>query len=83
MPTGQIHLSKYILSLLDDGYRSRQIEVYLLKQGHDIKFVKELIRESVKLRKSKKILKLLALILACSVIFLMAVLANGAHVFSN
>ena len=79
---GQIVLSKYILSLLDDGYRSRQIESYLMKQGHDAGLVKDMLREAIKIRKSKKILKALALVLACSVIFLSIVLVVQMRLFS-
>jgi len=55
MHTAQRPLSDYVFSLLEDGHGREHIETVLQQKGHEEQFVKELVRETIKLRQSKRI----------------------------
>lgn len=74
MAPGRKRLSTYILSLLEDGYRRKQIETYLVEHGHSVQFVREMVNETVKMRRSRRILKGLALLLAGAIICMLCAL---------
>ncbi len=79
----QESLSTYVLSLLDEGQGREQIETQLLEQGHDERFVKDLVAEVQKLRYSKRRAQGLALILTGAVIcflsFLLTITSSFTH----
>jgi hypothetical protein len=76
-------LGIYVLSLLDKEQSREQIETHLLEKGHDEKFVKELVAESIKLRYAKRRAQGMGLILAGAVIcftsFLLTITASFTH----
>lgn len=65
-------ISVHILARLSKGHTRLQIEAELVEQGHDVQFVKDMLREAVKLRSSKKRVLGLALILAGALICLLS-----------
>ena len=76
-------VGKLVLGMLDNGQSREQIEADLLLQGHDEKFVKELIPECVKLRYARRRTQGLALILGgaivCFVSFLLTITSSMTH----
>ncbi len=76
-------LSKYVISLLNDGQGRETIEHDLMAKGHDEKFVKNLVRESQKLRYAIRRTQGLSLILAGAVIcfasFLITITSSFSH----
>jgi hypothetical protein len=68
MSSTQTHLGEYVLSLLDKGMGREEIEAELLSKGHDAGFISELMKESVKLRASKRMAGALTWIFAGVVI---------------
>ena len=83
MTIPQKPLSEYVLSLLDEGHGREQIEIELLEKGHEQRFVKDLVKESIRLRQSKRMSQGLVLILAgaliCFVSFLLTVTGTFSH----
>jgi uncharacterized membrane protein len=71
MAPGKKRLSVYITSLLHDGYKRKQIESYLVEHGHSRAFVQEMVAETIKLQRSRTIMKGLALLLAGAIICLL------------
>ncbi len=59
-----------VLALLEHGQGREQIETSLVEKGHDVRFVSELVRETIKFRQSKRMAEGLALILAGAVVCL-------------
>ena len=65
-------LGAYVLNLLDQGQNREQIETDLLQKGHDERFVKELLQETIRLRNAKMRTFGLALILGGALICLIS-----------
>ena len=72
MAGGQESLQEYILSLLDAGQGREQVELKLLDEGYDEKFAKEMVKEIMKLRQSKRMVQGLVLILGGALICLLS-----------
>ena len=64
MAPDRMRLGTYISSLLKDGYKRTQIENYLIEHGHNGHLVKELVTETIKIHRSRIILKALAVVMA-------------------
>ena len=65
-------LGQDVLDLLEQGQNREQIEALLLGKGHDVKFVNELVRETIKFRQTKRMAQGLALIAGGAVICLVS-----------
>jgi len=76
-------LSNYVISQLNEGKRKEQIETDLLAKGHDERFVKDLVRESQKLRYAKRRTQGLVLILAGAVVCFASFLLTITSSFSQ
>ena len=76
-------LSNYVLSLLDNGQGREAIETELLEKGHDEKFVKEMVREMIKLRNAKRSAQGLTYILGGAVICFSSFLLTITGSFSG
>ena len=61
-------LTDYVLALLEEGKGREEIETLLQQKGHDERFVKELVKEVIKLRQSKRISQGLGYILLGAVV---------------
>ncbi len=76
-------LSARVYSMLDEGQMRTDIESFLLEKGLDIKYVKELISETSKLRDSKRRAQGLMLILGGVLICFLSFLLTITSSFSN
>jgi len=65
-------LGQDVLGLLEQGQSREQVEAHLLEQGHDVKYVSELVRETIKFRQAKRMAQGLALIAGGAVICLVS-----------
>lgn len=65
-------LSMYVLNLLDQGQNREEIENDLMQKGHEERFVKDLLQETIKLRNAKMRTQGLALILGGALICLVS-----------
>ena len=74
MAPGRKRLSTYIIALLNDGYRRTQIETNLVEHGHNTQFVKEMVSETIRMRRSRLLLKFMVLLLAGTIICLLCAL---------
>ena len=78
-----ISAREYVMNMLNDSRSRAEIEATLLQKGHDEKFVKELIAETVKLRDAKRRSQGLVLILTGAVIcfssFLLTITSSFTH----
>jgi len=83
MAPGRKRLSIYISSLLKDGYRRKQIEKYLVDQGHNQQFVKHMVTETMKMHWSGIFIKVLIFLLAGSIIFLLCTLYTTLPYFTQ
>ena len=83
MQTTQQPPSDYVFSLLENGEGREHIEQLLLQKGHDELFVKELVREAIKLRQSKRIAAGLAYILVGAVVCFASFLLTITGSFSQ
>ncbi len=76
-------LTEKILHMLDEEYGRERITTELLEQGYDEEIVKELVKESIKLRHSKRMSQGLTLILIGAVIcfasFLLTITSSFSH----
>lgn len=72
MGTEPTSLREYVISLLDNGKGREEIESILLEKGHDERFVKDLVKESIALRHTKRRSQGLTLILTGAVICLLS-----------
>jgi len=83
MISGPNTLREQALSLLEEGKGREEVELLLLEQGHDDKFVKELVQEAIKLRHSKRIAEGLGLVLCgaliCLVSCVLTITQNLSH----
>ncbi len=83
METSEEPVSKYVISLLNNGQGREEIEADLLKKGHDEKFVKHIVKEAQQLRYSIRRTQGLALILAgavvCFLSFLLTITTSFSH----
>ena len=71
MAPGRKRKSVYINSLLKDGHRRKQIERYLIEKGYSQHFVKQMVAETIKMRWSDFLVKVLIFLAAGSIIFLL------------
>ncbi len=76
-------LGNYVLSLLDNGQGRETIENLLLEKGHDERFVKELVTETIKLRQTKRRAQGLTFILVGAVICLLSCILTITSSFST
>ncbi len=74
MAPGRKRLTTYIFSLLNDGYKRRQIENYLVEHKHSRHFAKEIVAETIKMQRSMIIMKVVVLLLAGTIICLFCTL---------
>jgi len=65
-------ISVHILARLSKGHTRIQIETDLVQEGHDERFIKDLLQEIIKLRNSKRRVTGLSLILSGAVICLLS-----------
>ena len=76
-------LCSYVVTLLMAGHQKAQIEDRLLEQGHDERFVQELVAEAVKLHNMKIRAQGLTLILVgafvCLLSFVLSITASATH----
>ncbi len=76
-------MHEYIITMLNNGLNRERIEEHLVENGHEIQFVKEVVRESVKLRYAKRRSHGLSLILCGAVIcfasFLLTITSSFTH----
>ena len=72
MAVGPDSMCVYVISMLDSGMSREQIEIHLRENGHDEKFVKDLLTESLKLRHAKRRSQGLVLILSGAFICLLS-----------
>ena len=63
-----ISLTDHVLNLLDNDKTREDIQAELLQMGHEEKFVKELVQETIKLRNAKRRTTGLQLVVAGAVI---------------
>jgi hypothetical protein len=77
----QSSLGDYVLRSLNDGRLRADIEAELMAEGHDERFVKEIVHETVKLRYARRRSQGLAFILVgaliCFASFLLTITASG------
>jgi hypothetical protein len=75
-------LTQYVIASLHKGQGREEIETDLQQQGHDERFVKDLVQEIVRLRYAKARAQGLSLILAgavvCGLGFLLTITAAGS-----
>jgi hypothetical protein len=74
---------QYVMRLLDMGESRAQIEQYLLDQGHDLTFIKELIEATATLRNARRRTLGLSLILAGGIVCFLSFLLTITGVFSG
>ena len=79
----QESLSKQILELLSKGQKREQIVSELLAMGHDERFVKEIVTETIKIRNAKIQSQALTLILIGGVLCLLSCIVTMTSQFSN
>jgi len=72
MAIGPDSMCTYVISMLDSGMKREQIEIHLRENGHDEKFVKDLLTESIRLRHAKRRSQGLVLILSGAFICLLS-----------
>ena len=81
--SGPLPLCSYVVTLLLAGHQRAQIEDRLVEQGHEKKFVQELVAEAVKLHNMKIRSQGLALILGgalvCLISFVLSITASATH----
>ncbi len=81
---GPLPLCSYVVTLLVAGHTREEIEVRLLEQGHDQRFVQELVAEGVKLHNMKIRAQGLSLILGgafiCLLSFILSITASFTHI---
>ena len=83
MVATQTSLTDYVFALLDEGQGRELIESRLQEKGHDEQFVKELVKEAIKLRQSKRITQGLGFILAGALICFTSFLLTITGTFSQ
>ena len=80
MVSEKVSLADLVFSLLEDGKSREDIEMTLREQGHDDKFIKDLVAEVVKLRYSKRRMQGLMFIMigavVCFLSFLLTITAS-------
>ncbi len=80
---GPLPLCSYVVTLLMAGHKKAEIEGRLLQQGHDARFVQELVAEAVKLHHMKMRKQGLSLILGgaciCLVSCVLAITSSATH----
>jgi hypothetical protein len=78
-----INLGQQVLNMLNEGTGREQIESILLEKGHDERFVKDLVQETVKLRHARQRSQGLTLILSgavvCFLSFLLTITSSFSH----
>ena len=83
MSNEQQSLSTKVYTMLDEGQMRADIEQFLLEKGHDIKFVKELISETSKLRDTRRRAQGMVFILGGAVVCFLSFLLTITSSFSN
>jgi hypothetical protein len=76
-------LSPYIVNLLDNGKTRDEIEADLVEKGHDVKFVKELVQQTSKLRYARMRAHGLTMILIGGVICFLSFLLTITSTFTS
>jgi hypothetical protein len=83
MAVEQKSLSEYVVSLLDNGQGREEIEGLLREKGHEDRFVKELVKEAINLRNTRRQSQGMTLVLTGAVIcfssFLLTVTSSFTH----
>jgi len=82
MATTEKH-SDYVFALLEEGRGREEIEALMLQKGHDERFVKELVKETIKLRQSKRISQGLGYILVGALVCFTSFLLTITGTFSQ
>lgn len=76
-------LGQQVLGLLHHGKRREEIEQMLLEKGHDERFVKDIVQQTIKLRQAKLRSQGLTLILSgalvCFLSFLLTITSSFTH----
>lgn len=83
MRTEEGKVNEYIFAQLQDGRGREYIEQQLIEQGHEVRFVKEIVAENVKLHYTRRRTQGLFFILAGAVVCFLSCVLTLMHAFSQ